>query len=66
MIFLKVASNVLRCGVRFADFISFILISHENEIIWSPGEQILHFNRIFKKGVGKGAQTILWIRQSVI
>ena len=40
-------------GVRFADFISFFFISHENEIIWSQ-TILFHFHRIFKNGGGGG------------
>ena len=31
-------------GVRFAEFISFPLKAHENEIIWSRGDQIISFS----------------------
>ena len=44
-------------GVRFADFISFSKISHENERIWSHQDQICSFHRIFKnRGRGEEVQ----------
>ena len=41
-------------SVHFADFISFFLNTHENEIIWSQWDQIISFYVIFKNGGGRG------------